>query len=86
MTQLITQISNRNNLFKHLRTSVFVGTILNIINQGQYITHLDFGGIDYFKFILTFIVPFAVSAYAAGTVGNQKVNSNNLVAKLNAKK
>ncbi|MBI1938952.1 MAG: hypothetical protein HYS25_12645 [Ignavibacteriales bacterium] len=86
MAQLTAQIFDRNNLFKHMRTSMFVGTVLNIINQGQHIISLDFGGIDYFKFILTFLVPFAVSAYAAGTVGNKKVNSDNSVATLDVEK
>ncbi|MBI3124027.1 MAG: nitrate/nitrite transporter NrtS [Ignavibacteriales bacterium] len=67
MPQLIEQLKNRNNLFKHLRTSIFVGTVLNVINQGHNLAHLDFGEIDYFKAILTFFVPFVVSAYSAGT-------------------
>ena len=49
----------------HLRTALFVGIILNLINQGDNILHFRFEVLNYFKIILTFFVPFAVSIYSA---------------------
>lgn len=71
MAQIANQLVNKRKLFKHLRTAFFVGTILNIINQGQFLLRLEFAALDYFKFVLTFFVPFAVSIYSAGTTENK---------------
>lgn len=43
--------------------SIFVGTILTIINQGEAI--LGDPKINWFKVILTYIVPFCVSLYSS---------------------
>lgn len=43
--------------------SIFVGTILTIINQGEAI--LGDAKINWFKVILTYIVPFCVSLYSS---------------------
>ncbi len=45
--------------------ALVVGIILNIINQGDYIFHMMFDKINYYKLILTFFVPFFVSTYTA---------------------
>ncbi len=46
--------------------AVVVGTVLNLINQGDAL----FGGVsvNWFKIILTYCVPYAVSAYGAVSV------------------
>jgi len=71
LNKLIEQLSNRARLNKHIKTALLVGIILNLINQGQYLIRLDFVELNYFKFILTFFVPFAVSVYSAATVNNK---------------
>jgi hypothetical protein len=43
--------------------AVVVGTILNLINQGDAIFEL--GPINWFKIILTYFVPYAVCTYGA---------------------
>ena len=43
--------------------ALVVGTILNLINQGDAM--LGPGSIAWFKFVLTFLVPYAVSTYGA---------------------
>ena len=48
---------------KSLKVALIVGSFLNMINQGDFI--LSFDSIDYFKLILTYIVPFVVSSYTA---------------------
>lgn len=50
---------------KAIKVALVVGIILNLINQGEKIISLDLGSINLFKFILTFFVPYGVSAYSA---------------------
>ena len=61
-------VSNKNIFYKSLKIAVIVGTILNIINQGDKLFALDFENIDFLKSFLTYIVPFLVSTYAAISV------------------
>lgn len=70
MQKFINQIKNRINLFKHLKTAIFVGVILNVINQANAVVNLEFDKLNYFKLVLTFFVPFAVSVYSAATTKN----------------
>ena len=46
--------------------ALVVGTVLNLINQGDVL----FGGapVNWFKIILTYCVPYAVSTYGAVSV------------------
>lgn len=48
-----------------LKVAFFVGVILNIINQGEYILSFDIKKINFLKMILTFLVPFMVSEFTA---------------------
>lgn len=49
---------------RSLRVALFVGSVLNIINQGDAI----FGGsVNWPKVVLTFFVPWAVVSYGAAT-------------------
>jgi hypothetical protein len=43
--------------------AVVVGTILNVINQGGAL--LAFAPINWFKIILTYLVPYSVCTYGA---------------------
>jgi len=72
MQKFVNQIKNRINLFKHLKTAIFVGAILNVINQANAVIDLEFDKLNYFKLVLTFFVPFAVSVYSAATSKNLK--------------
>ena len=49
----------RNSLI----VGAIVGTVLNMINQGEYIT--GDGPINWFKLGLTYCVPFCVATYGA---------------------
>ncbi|NCS87520.1 MAG: hypothetical protein COW71_06505 [Ignavibacteriales bacterium CG18_big_fil_WC_8_21_14_2_50_31_20] len=55
----------KNEIYIHLKVALFVGIILNLINQGENIINLNFDALNYFKVLLTFFVPFAVSIYSA---------------------
>jgi uncharacterized membrane protein YkvI len=50
-----------------LKTSLIVGVILNLINQGDHLITFDVKEIDIPKFLLTFLVPFTVSLYSSTT-------------------
>jgi hypothetical protein len=43
--------------------ALIVGTVLNIINQGD--TILSAGSLNWFKLILTYLVPYGVCTYGA---------------------
>jgi len=48
-----------------LEVSFIVGIILNIVNQGDVLFRLEFENLSILKLILTFIVPYLVSAYSS---------------------
>lgn len=60
------QIALQSRVYKRaLKTSLFVGTLLVIINQsGQIIDH-GFSSEIFIKIILTYLVPYCVSTYAS---------------------
>ncbi len=58
-------ICHKKIFYKAIKIALVVGIILNLINQGEYLIHLDFSNINFFKVGLTFLVPFCVSAYTA---------------------
>jgi hypothetical protein len=53
-----------------LKTSVFVGSLLNLINQGDAL----FGpaAVDAFKLGLTYLVPYCVATYSATSITRQR--------------
>jgi hypothetical protein len=48
---------------RSLRVALVVGTILNLINQGDVLFHT--GHVNLFKAALTYTVPFIVATYGA---------------------
>ena len=61
----MTILCEKEILLKSLKISIIVGTLLNIINQGDAIFSLNFEDINYIKSLLTYMVPFLVSTYTA---------------------
>ncbi len=51
--------------------ALVVGTILNLINQGDAI--LGAGSVDWLKIILTYFVPYAVCTYGAVSAQTRQV-------------
>ena len=47
------------------KVSLIVGTILNLINQGDALLHLDIGNVHFIKLFLTYLVPYSVTTYTA---------------------
>ena len=58
------QFGTRKVLVRALRTSLMVGTTLNLLNQGDLLFALDFELINWAKILLTYCVPFMVSGYS----------------------
>ena len=48
-----------------VRVALIVGLLLNGINQGDRFLAGDWAGVNWFKFVLTFFVPFGVSTYSS---------------------
>jgi len=61
-------LCNKKILIKSIKISLVVGTLLNVINQGEVIFTLNFTDIDLLKSLLTYLVPFAVSTYTAASM------------------
>lgn len=57
----------RPTFINSIKIAIVVGLILNFINQGDKLLLMDFMNVNWFKFGLTFLVPFSVSSYSAGT-------------------
>ena len=49
--------------FNAIRIAVFIGTLLNVINQGAAILAWD--GIAWGHVVLNFVVPYCVATYSA---------------------
>ena len=60
-------IFKKSTLKKGLLLSLLIGTILNIINQGNYIIGLEWNKINFLKLCLTYMTPFFVSVYSTST-------------------
>jgi hypothetical protein len=57
-----------------IKVAIIVGTILAFINHGHNILSMSLTGQDWFKVILTYLVPYSVSTWSA--VGAIKANSS----------
>ena len=65
------QLARRRDIVKRsLIIAVIVGTILNLINQGDAVG--DMSKFELGKCLLTYMVPYCVSTYAAVTALVQK--------------
>ena len=52
-------------LWSSIKVAFVVGTILNLINQGDKLVQLNFEELAFGKLLLTFMVPYLVSTYAS---------------------
>jgi len=84
---IIRTFCDSQTITQSIKISIVVGTILNIINQGDFIFNMMFDSINYFKLFLTYLVPFCVSTYTAITInmqlkiGDKAILSTNLTCK-----
>ena len=57
-----------NVINRALKVSLIVGTILNFINQGEWLMLLDIANLNLTKLALTYFVPYGVTTYTATTM------------------
>lgn len=58
---------HRSTVNKAITISLTVGTVLNLINQGDFIFQMQWEKISVFKVFLTYLTPFCVSTYSTAT-------------------
>lgn len=63
--------AQKESLNRALRMAVLVGIILNIINNPS-LFHLSTEGINVYRVLLTFLVPFCVSLYSSVLANRKK--------------
>ena len=73
------ELATKKVIIRAVKTSAIVGTILNIINQGDLIFSMDLAHLNWGKLVLTYCVPLIVSGYSIA-------RSNSLSQKKSIKK
>jgi len=63
MGKLLRAAFSKNILNTSLKISLIVGTILNLINQGENLVHGE--NISWFHLSLNYLVPYLVASYSA---------------------
>jgi hypothetical protein len=56
-----------------LRTSLLIGSLLNVINQGDAL--FGDGKVQTFKLMLTYLVPYGVATYSATSITLKQLKS-----------
>lgn len=57
----------RSTIKRAITISILVGSLLNLINQGDFILSEDWSHLNFFKIALTYVTPFMVSVYSTTT-------------------
>lgn len=65
LVKIYEALVEKDVVISSLKVALVVGSVLNIINQGDAIFKLNFEQINWFKLGLTFMVPYMVSSYAS---------------------
>lgn len=66
------QIKDKLKFARHIKIALFVGTILNIINQLDYLVDFNYHKLNGIKIAITYIVPFLVSVYSGASFNNER--------------
>jgi hypothetical protein len=66
-SKIIKIASKNSTIRKGIVISLTVGTLLNLINQGNLILSTQFPEVSVIKIFLTYITPFMVSVYSTTT-------------------
>lgn len=62
---------NRLHFKKHILIALFVGSMLNLLNQFDAISNFNIVKLNIFRTVLTYLIPFSVSIYSAATMNQQ---------------
>ncbi|MBL4662382.1 MAG: nitrate/nitrite transporter NrtS [Flavobacteriaceae bacterium] len=58
-------VLEKDIVISSLKLAIVVGSVLNLINQGEYLVSFQWEAISWSKFALTFVAPYLVSSYAS---------------------
>ena len=72
MMKYLRLASDKTSLIRALKVAVFVGIILNLINNPQLFTQTAGSEIHISRILLTFFVPFFVSLYSSVLANSTK--------------
>ena len=56
----------------HIVIALFVGSMLNLLNQFDAISNFNFVNLNVFKAVITYLIPFSVSVYSAATINQEE--------------
>jgi hypothetical protein len=65
LARFLSTAGRKEIVTRAIMTSLIVGTLLAAINHGAEILALDVGPVRLFRIVLTYVVPYCVSTYAA---------------------
>lgn len=65
MQKIIPLLIDKDIIYSSIKVAIVVGTLLNLINQGDAMLSLNSDYIHWPKLIFTYMVPYMVSTYAA---------------------
>jgi len=68
MREFFAVAASRAVVVNAVKVSLFVGTVLNLINQGARVYAHGFGAYDLRTGLLNFVVPYCVATYSATKV------------------
>lgn len=74
---------NSKVVVKSIKLSSIVGTILNLINNWNFLTPYNFTNVSSAKLILTYLVPFVVSSYSISKTKMELHKGNKLLYDIN---
>ncbi len=72
MTPLLRTMATRPVARTAIRVSLVVGTILNLINQGEAL--LAMAGVEWGKVLLNYVTPYLVASYS-GARARQRIDA-----------
>lgn len=67
----------KKTFIRAIRVALFVGTILNLINNPQLFFHFSTNDLNGYRVLLTFLVPFFVSTYSS-VLSNSALRSDKI--------
>jgi hypothetical protein len=72
ISTLLLLATDKTSLFRALKIALFVGIVLNLINNPQLFRFSATPDIHVYRILLTFFVPFLVSLYSSVLANSKK--------------
>jgi len=72
----------RKTVLRSCRIALIVGSLLALLNHGDKLFAWQIASLDWWKMVLTYLIPFSVSCYASLTNSNITEACEKLTAKI----